>query len=360
MRLGLESYGEPDSLSSESEDDLTILPTMKVAFLLLLFSAVASAATSSHDFLRRRDTENECCKNDYECPDYSYRRDDRDCYDTFGDCKCDHGYKKQNGYCVPKHEGDCANDVVCPAYSWRKSGQDCYDTFAADCQCDHGYKKQNGQCVPKQVGNCANDFHCPEHAWRIPGKNCYNHISDCRCEDGYIMKNHQCVPKNHCEDCYSDYQCPDYSYPTSDCPYDFGDCYCWDGYHKEGQYCVPDCANDYVCPPNSSYKSSSTCWDSIDDCRCHDGYEKWGEYCVAKFCKWDYLDVGECCKEHSDCKNGDCGSPEYGAEDYKICCPYGKLQYQGHYYCKDMPGGTACYTNSMCASGYCDDGYCRF
>lgn len=39
------------------------------------------------------------CKNDFQCPSNSSRKADRQCYDSFRDCKCDQGYRKKNGKC---------------------------------------------------------------------------------------------------------------------------------------------------------------------------------------------------------------------------------------------------------------------
>ena len=61
------------------------------------------------------------CMNDFHCPANSFRKPHRQCYDSFDDCKCVDGFKKQHGHCVRK---TCA-DVHCDAFG---HGAKCYDT----------------------------------------------------------------------------------------------------------------------------------------------------------------------------------------------------------------------------------------
>lgn len=68
----------------------------------------------------------------------------------------------------------------------------------------------------------------------------------------------------------------------------------------------------------------------------------------------DYnLPVNESCTHNSQCQNGACGLPAAGAAQH-ICCPSGKLDtYAANDYCTQMPNGTACWSDAMCANGVC-------
>jgi hypothetical protein len=58
------------------------------------------------------------------------------------------------------------------------------------------------------------------------------------------------------------------------------------------------------------------------------------------------------CTKDSDCSNG-CGRRT--ADDYEplICCYNGTVNNFGYDYCKNLPNGSVCFLNEMCASGYC-------
>lgn len=43
------------------------------------------------------------CLNDFVCPSNSVRKPNRQCYDTFDDCECVHGFVKSGFHCVPVH-----------------------------------------------------------------------------------------------------------------------------------------------------------------------------------------------------------------------------------------------------------------
>lgn len=64
------------------------------------------------------------------------------------------------------------------------------------------------------------------------------------------------------------------------------------------------------------------------------------------------------CAKNSDCANGSCGHAERGAA--LICCPSGKRHfYGGRFYCSDLQGDQACWSDAMCASDKCFQGQCR-
>merc|ERR1712072_1066608 len=60
---------------------------------------------------------------------------------------------RNDGFCVvgkgsdygKKDKPKCYNDFICPAHSERKHGRNCYNSFD-DCKCDHGYEKKHDKC----------------------------------------------------------------------------------------------------------------------------------------------------------------------------------------------------------------------
>jgi hypothetical protein len=67
------------------------------------------------------------------------------------------------------------------------------------------------------------------------------------------------------------------------------------------------------------------------------------------------------CTKDSDCSNG-CGRRTGDNFEPLICCPSGTVNNlaNGYDYCKNLPNGSVCYLNDMCASGYCAGNYDGF
>ena len=80
-----------------------------------------------------------------QCPQNSYRKPLRQCYDNFDDCECVKGYYKEHGRCVP--EPKC--NFKCPGFALPKPNRECYDTID-DCFCHKGYRKTGLRCTPEQ------------------------------------------------------------------------------------------------------------------------------------------------------------------------------------------------------------------
>jgi hypothetical protein len=159
-----------------------------VAYMAFLSLASVMALTNAQDAdpspIRRRDT----CSNNYRCPQYSYRKPGRDCYDSFDDCECVSKYHKEGKYCVKDNE--C--NYSCPKYSYRKTGRDCYDNFD-DCACVDNYHKEGNYCV-RDKDKC--NYRCPLYSRRKSGRDCYDDFNDCECDKGYKKYNNKCV-KNY-------------------------------------------------------------------------------------------------------------------------------------------------------------------
>ena len=84
---------------------------------------------------------------------------------------------------------------------------------------------------------------------------------------------------------------------------------------------------------------------------CEDTTPFWNgrEYCHGT------LNNGDRCTVDKQCKSGACGRESAGGNAPKVCCHSGKVTRSwGYDYCTDMPKGTRCYTDGMCASGDCD------
>mmetsp|Transcript_43929 Transcript_43929/g.64542 ORF Transcript_43929/g.64542 Transcript_43929/m.64542 type:complete len:154 (-) Transcript_43929:524-985(-) len=84
------------------------------------------------------------CNDDYSCPNHSFEKYNRNCHDSFGDCECEHGYRKSHDYdyCVKEW---CEHDYYCPHNSFPKPNRACYNNFN-DCECEHGYRKSHNSC----------------------------------------------------------------------------------------------------------------------------------------------------------------------------------------------------------------------
>lgn len=67
-------------------------------FALFVQAALLMAIGSATNSEARRLGGRQRC--DYKCPTNSYRKPNRQCYDTFNDCECDDGYYKSGEHCV--------------------------------------------------------------------------------------------------------------------------------------------------------------------------------------------------------------------------------------------------------------------
>lgn len=92
--------------------------------------------------------------------------------------------------------------------------------------------------------------------------------------------NGACVKENNCA---NDFICPANSsrIPNLECYDSFQDCACFPGYGKKDGKCVLGaCNNSYSCPANSERIPGHQCYDSFEDCACVSGYEKKDGKCV--------------------------------------------------------------------------------
>jgi hypothetical protein len=160
---------------------------LSVAYMAFLSLASVMALANAQDADPSPIRRQVACSNNYRCPQYSYRKSGRDCYDSFDDCACIDKYHKEGMYCV-KDIDNC--NYRCPEYSYRKSGRDCYDDFD-DCACIDKYHKEGNYCAKDK--NC--DYKCPPYSYRTPGRSCYDGFGDCTCESGYMKYGNSCVKK---------------------------------------------------------------------------------------------------------------------------------------------------------------------
>lgn len=66
------------------------------------------------------------------------------------------------------------------------------------------------------------------------------------------------------------------------------------------------------------------------------------------------FDVGESCSIDADCKNNACARETAADNAPKTCCSSGKnSRYAGYDYCSEMPNGSTCWSDAMCASKTC-------
>ena len=83
----------------------------------------------------------------FQCPQNSVRKPNRQCYDNFDDCECVPGFHKQGSRCVPTSGGGNDCNFQCAINSARKPNRQCYDNFD-DCECVPGFEKKGNECVP--------------------------------------------------------------------------------------------------------------------------------------------------------------------------------------------------------------------
>lgn len=79
--------------------------------------------------------------------------------------------------------------------------------------------------------------------------------------------------------------------------------------------------------------------DNKDACRLH--------------CLTDGSNAYQFCSKNSDCPNNSCG--RLTADDFEplVCCPGETINYAGFDYCKNMPNGSVCFIDKMCANNNC-------
>ena len=66
------------------------------------------------------------------------------------------------------------------------------------------------------------------------------------------------------------------------------------------------------------------------------------------------LPVGFRCRKDGECQNGACGRRTAADNASLVCCASGQnTLFGGFDYCKGMPDGSVCWSDAMCATGYC-------
>jgi hypothetical protein len=78
------------------------------------------------------------------------------------------------------------------------------------------------------------------------------------------------------------------------------------------------------------------------------------------------LKPGDPCSIDEQCSNGACGRATAADDEITTCCSSGETTaYAGYDYCTNMPSRATCWSNAMCATGYCSEnngglnkGYC--
>src|SRR5579872_5620761 len=96
----------------------------------------------------------------------------------------------------------------------------------------------------------------------------------------------------------------------------------------------------------------STCWSNVmcasGFCRDNGGGTRKG--------KCGKGNIGDDCGINNDCKNGACGRETADGNAPLTCCKSGDTtMFGGFDYCTNMPDESTCWSNAMCAGGYCRD-----
>jgi hypothetical protein len=261
-------------------------------------------------------TTGECVLPEEPCADGYHRDETTGLCVPDDDAKCETGYEKVNGTCVPVCQegyvrnlatGVCEKPLDCPeGYEPNEAGTECIpkitieeckdgkvrDPISGLCvlppvECDPGYHLENGICVPNEEP-CATGFYrdettglcipneeepCPEGYARdeITGK-CIPVvvIQDKKCDPGFVYNEDlkQCVPIEE-EPCADGFHLDE---ATGLCVPDDDD-KCETGYEKVNGTCVPVCKEGYIrnlatgvceteekgCPPGQVKDATGKC-----------------------------------------------------------------------------------------------------
>jgi len=97
--------------------------------------------------------------------------------------------------------------------------------------------------------------------------------------------------------------------------------------------------------------NGSVCW---SDAQCAAGYCKDNQGGLQKGICSGRLEPNSSCDVNAECLNQACGRETAADGARKICCPSGSItNYGGFDYCTQMPVGSVCWSDFMCASGVC-------
>ena len=234
------------------------------------------------------------------------------------DAKCETGYEKVNGTCVPVCQegyvrnlatGVCEKPLDCPeGYEPNEAGTECIpkitieeckdgkvrDPISGLCvlptvECDPGYHLENGICVPDEEP-CDTGYH-RENGVCVPDECEEGYVRNLatgvcekplECEKGYELNEAgtECIPIIEIKSCPTGFvrdEATGKCVPITDTP-------CDDGYHLENGICVPD------------------------DDPCDEGYHRENGVCVLDECAEGYirnLETGLCEKvEEKSCPPG--------------------------------------------------------
>ncbi len=128
-----------------------------------------------------------------------------------------------------------------------------------------------------------------------------------------------------------------------------------------GRKTAADGAPLICCPSGKkgTFAAKDYCYGMVDGSRCRSDAMCASGHCrgtggVGKLGTCGKLDVGQSCGVDSDCKNDHCARESARDGAKKVCCKSGKSgRFGGFDYCYSMPDGTTCWSDAMCASGYC-------
>jgi hypothetical protein len=233
----------------------------------------------------------------------------------------------------------------------------CPKTSDINATCKKNCDCKNGACGRETAADGANLICCPSGKTDLYG--------------GYDY----CTGMPDGSDCWSDAMCAGGTCEGNVYGVKKGKC---TGNSKPGQSCTSNdnCSNKacgretaadgakLVCCPSGK----TDLYGGFDYCtQMPDGSTCWSNaMCSSGFCRDNAggLKKGTCgkvatdgkCSSNSDCTNGACGRKTAADGAELICCPSGKTDlYDGYDYCTGMPDGSTCWSDAMCANGYCRD-----
>jgi len=99
----------------------------------------------------------------------------------------------------------------------------------------------------------------------------------------------------------------------------------------------------------SGMPDGNACW---SDAMCAGGLCTGNAEGVKKGTCMTPTPIGTSCVHNNQCASGACGYAQAGDSSH-VCCASGVATFGGNDYCNQMPAGSACWSDAMCANGTC-------
>lgn len=308
---------------------------------------------------------------------------------------CSHNFNCTNGACGRETAADDAPLICCPSGALDNFGGFDYctempngSTCWSDAMCAGGDCSgnlggfQKGTCVGNNPtgATCTSNSDCANDAC---GRQTADDNAPLICcpsgETDLFGGFDYCTEMPNGSVCWSDSMCANGLCQGNNGGFNKGIC---QGNASTGATCTEnsDCANDacgrqtaatgapLICCPSgqtdlfggfdycTEMPDGSVCWSND---MCESGICVGGSITSRGICNATLLPTGATCTSNSDCENDACGRQTAATGAPLICCPSGGLDlYDFLDYCTEMPNGSVCLSDAMCASNNCINNTC--